>query len=139
MRFRLIAPIIFLIASCGGAGPESETPAASPAASPPDAATLKRGKIVFLRCRSCHTLNEDGRHLTGPNLHGLFGAEAGKKAGYQFSDALIESGIRWDAETLDSWVRQPNTLVAGNRMVFAGLPKAEDRAALIAYLREETK
>lgn len=100
---------------------------------------LRKGKIAFLRCRSCHTLEKDGAHLTGPNLNGFFGASAGAKEGYFFSDALIEKGITWDEETLDAWIENPSAYIPGNRMVFAGLRKPEDRAALIAYLIEETK
>lgn len=102
-------------------------------------ALLKKGKIVFLRCRSCHTLEEGGPHLTGPNLHGLFGAAAGEKEGYAFSDTLKESDVVWDADTLDPWIKQPNSFIKGSRMVFAGLPKEEDREALIAYLMQETQ
>lgn len=106
---------------------------------PDQEALLRKGRVVYLRCRSCHTMEQDGPHLTGPNLHGLFGAAAGQKEGYAFSDALVEANIVWDADTLDPWIKQPSAYVEGNRMVFAGLPKAEDREALIAYLREETK
>jgi len=100
---------------------------------------MRKGKIAFLRCRSCHTLEKDGAHLTGPNLNGFFGAPAGAKEGYYFSDALIEKNIVWNEETLDAWIENPSAYVPGNRMVFAGLRKPEDREALIAYLIEETK
>lgn len=100
---------------------------------------LKRGKIVFLRCRSCHTTNDGGRHLTGPNLNGLLGAKAGVKEGYAFSEALKSSGVVWNEETLDAWLASPGKFVAGNRMVFAGLPRENDRQALIAYLKQETE
>lgn len=103
-----------------------------------DAALLKRGRIMFLRCRSCHTLNEGGRHLTGPNLHGLLDAKSAAKD-YAYSDALKESGVVWTEENLDKWIESPNGLVKGNRMVFGGLRRAEDRKALIAYLKQETK
>lgn len=104
-----------------------------------DAALLKRGRIVFLRCRSCHTLKEGDRHLTGPNLHGLVGAKAAAKEDYAYSDSLAQSGVTWTEESLDAWLTSPSGFVNGNRMVFAGLPKASDRVALIRYLAEETK
>ncbi len=104
-----------------------------------DAALLKRGRIVFLRCRSCHTLKEGDRHLTGPNLHGLIGAQAAAKEGYAYSDSLTQSGVTWTEESLDAWLTSPSGFVKGNRMVFAGLPKSSDRVALIRYLAEETK
>lgn len=114
-------------------------PAATPQAPSDQEALLRRGKVVFLRCRSCHTLAKDQPHLVGPNLHGLFGATAGTIEGYNFSDALVSSEITWSVETLDPWIENPNTYVPGNRMVFAGLQNEQDRAALIAYLMQETK
>lgn len=111
----------------------------SEAASVDDAALLKRGRIVFLRCRSCHTLKEGERHLTGPNLHRLVGAKAASKEDYAYSDALAQSEVTWTEESLDAWLTSPSGFVKGNRMVFAGLPKANDRTALIRYLAEETK
>lgn len=168
MRISFIAPALcsgMLLAGCGGADtnqtseasngqPETtaqtsapateptatvQAPATDAAPAPDQGALLRKGKIVYLRCRSCHTMDEGGLHLTGPNLHGLFGATAGQKEGYAFSDPLANSNIIWEAETLDAWLKQPSAYVEGNRMVFAGLPKTEDREALIVYLREETK
>lgn len=104
-----------------------------------DSASLKRGAVVFLMCRSCHTLEKEGVHLTGPNLYGLLGAAAGTKSGYAFSDALMSSGVTWDATSLDKWLANSSAFVPGNRMVFSGLPNAADRAALIAYLAEQTQ
>lgn len=119
--------------------PASTTDTPEAAATPDQAALLRKGRIVFLRCRSCHTLEQGGAHLTGPNLYDLFGATAGQKEGYAFSDALMNSTIVWNAETLDPWLENPSSYVPSNRMVFAGLPKSEDRDALIAYLIEETQ
>jgi cytochrome c len=101
-------------------------------------ALAERGKRAYLRCRSCHTLAENAPHTIGPNLHGLFGAEAGVKPGYVFSDALIEAGIVWNDQTLDAWLENPQRMVSGNKMAFPGVRSAEDRAALIQYLRETT-
>jgi len=36
-------------------------------------AMLKRGKIVWLKCRSCHETDPGARHKVGPNLNGLMG------------------------------------------------------------------
>jgi len=120
-----------------------QSPAAAPGADAPPATSAatrpNKGAILYLRCRSCHTLERDGVHLVGPNLNGFMGAAAGSKEGYAFSDALAESGIVWSEETLDRWLENPGTLVPGNRMVFAGLPDEADRLALIAYLTEQTR
>lgn len=99
---------------------------------------LKRGKRVFVLCRSCHTLEEGGRNKVGPNLHGMFGREAGLAEGFRYSDVVKESGIVWSAETLEEWLVKPKDFLPGNKMAFAGVRKPSDRKALITYLTAET-
>jgi len=114
--------------------------AATPAvAQTPDEATMKLGQRVFLMCRSCHSTEKDGRHKVGPNLHGLFGAKAGAKEGFKYSDAVKNSGIVWSEESINEWLVKPKDFLPGNKMAFAGVPKEPDRKALIAYLKETTK
>jgi cytochrome c len=108
------------------------------AADAPDEATMKLGKRVFLMCRSCHSTEPDGRHKVGPNLHGMFGSKAGAKEGFKYSDVVKNSGITWSEETLNEWLVKPKNFLPGNKMAFAGVPKEEDRKALIAYLKAET-
>ena len=103
-----------------------------------DEATMKRGKRVFLMCRSCHTIDAGGRHKVGPNLHGMFGAQVAAKDGFKYSDALAAESFEWTAELLEEWLVKPKDFVPGNKMAFAGVRKPEDRAALIAYLQVET-
>lgn len=95
---------------------------------------MKRGKRVFVLCRSCHTLEEGARNKVGPNLHGLFGSKAGAKEGFRYSDVVKESGIVWSSETLEEWLVKPKDFLPGNKMAFAGVRKASDRLALITYL-----
>ena len=103
-----------------------------------DEELMNRGNRVFVLCRSCHTLEADGRHKVGPNLHGMFGSKAGAKDGFRYSDAVLESGIIWSAETLEEWLVKPKDFLPGNKMAFAGVRKESDRDALIAYLKAET-
>ncbi len=94
-----------------------------------------RGKRLFLRCRSCHDVAAAAGAKIGPNLHDLIGRKAGTMPGFKYSAALSKSGLVWNEKTLDSWLKQPNALVPGTIMVFEGMPKPEDRAAIIAYLK----
>ena len=101
-------------------------------------ADFEQGEKLFLQCRACHTLGQGQAHKAGPNLYGMIGRQAGTAPGFDYSDALKNSGIVWSAEALDAWLQQPRDLVPGNRMIFLGISKARDRANLIAYLQRET-
>jgi cytochrome c len=112
--------------------------ACSLAAGAADAADIAKGREPFRKCEACHSL-EPGVTKIGPHLAGLFGRKAGSVAGFAYSTAMKNSGIVWDEQTLDPYVAAPAKMVKGGKMVFAGLAKPEDRADLIAFLKEATK
>jgi cytochrome c len=45
----------------------------------------------------------------------------------------------WDASTLDKYVADPQALIPGNRMAFAGIADKGERDDLIAFLTIATK
>jgi len=94
-----------------------------------------RGAAAFRACAACHTL-EPGRNLTGPSLANLFGRKAGTVPGFlRYSDALRRSGVVWNEQTLDSWLRDPEKFIPGNDMAFPGVKEEAARRDLIAYLK----
>jgi cytochrome c len=109
--------------------------AAGPARADGDAA---RGEKLFEECRACHAV-ERGVEGLGPQLHGIFGRRAGVLDNFRYSPALRRSGIVWSAQTLDTFLADPQKVVPANRMPYAGMPDAAARADLIAYLQKATK
>ena len=105
----------------------------------PDPAAMRRGRILFLQCTACHSLKEGEEHKTGPNLHRVIGAPAAHKPGYNYTDSLKESGIVWSRENLSRFLAEPYELVPGTAMVFIGIERGADRAALLDYLEQETR
>ena len=97
-----------------------------------------RGEKRFEECATCHTL-ERGVNNVGPSLNGVLGRKAGEIADFRYSPALKKSGITWTPQALDAFIADPQKDVPGNRMPFAGMPDAGDRADLIAYLQNATK
>lgn len=102
----------------------------------PDA---QRGQRLFLQCQACHGVAKGQPHKIGPNLYGTVGAAAATRPGFAYSPALTKAALQWNDATLDRWLTSPNVLVPGNKMVFAGMARAQDRADLIAYLKRATR
>lgn len=105
----------------------------------PDFATLyasadaAAGEKVFAKCKACHKL--DGSNGTGPHLDGVVDRAKASVAGFGYSDVLISMASEsWTPENLDHFLVSPKAYAPGTKMSFAGLPKAEDRANVIAYL-----
>ena len=94
-----------------------------------------RGKGLFEACVPCHSL-EPGVHILEPSLYGVFNRQAGELADYRYSRALKRSGIIWTADTLDAFIADSQQFVPANRMPYAGMPDATDRADLMAYLQQ---
>ena len=92
-----------------------------------------RGEKRFEECVACHAL-EKGKESVGPDLHGVFGRKAGEVADFRYSPALKRSGIVWSEQTIDTFIADPQGVIPGNRMPYAGIPEASARADLIAYL-----
>lgn len=51
---------------------------------------------------------------------------------------IYKLGITWNEETLNVYLENPKKYIPGTKMVFAGLKKAQERADLIAYLKDAT-
>ena len=100
-----------------------------------------KGRRLFNRCMACHTLPEGGPNRVGPNLWGVLGRQAGSKDGFNYSPTMKkagEEGLVWSEETLSAYLENPRKYIPGNRMVFVGLAKLQDRLDLIAHLKRET-
>lgn len=116
-----------------GAAVAMSAVAASPALAGGDA---QRGQLVYAQCQICHQID---RNAIGPRHRGLFGRKAGGLPDYVYSAALRNSGIVWNEATLDQWLQGPANMVPGTKMIFSGLADPQERADVIAYLKEATK
>ena len=91
------------------------------------------GKLVFMQCAACHSI--DGSTRTGPTLKGIIGRKAGSIAEFHYSRAMKRAAIVWDAATLDAYLSHPQQEIPGNTMPFAGVADDKQRADLVAYLQ----
>ncbi len=97
-----------------------------------------RGEARFQDCAACHKL-EAGVNYVGPSLHDIFKRKAGDVPDFRYSPAMKRSGSAWPPETLDKFIADPQAVVPGNRMPYAGMVNPTDRADLIAYLMKATQ
>ena len=119
---------------------EPQTP---PPASPPQGTTgADSGKsaggpeAAFNNaCRTCHSLKPDDNRL-GPSLAGITGKKAGQSKGFAYSQSLKNSGVTWDAATLEKFITNPDDVVPGNAMKpYTGISDAAVRAEIIKAMQ----
>lgn len=95
----------------------------------------ERGAELYeSRCIACHSLDAN---RIGPKHRGVFGRRAGAVDGYRYSKAVAASDIRWNEDTLDRWLTNPESLIPGQRMGFR-VSSARDRTDIIAFLKRES-
>lgn len=132
--------MVYLNSKSASPLPLPAVPEAPAADAVPEAAAIvgdaAKGQKSFAKCAACHTITPGGANGIGPNLVGVFGEGIGQgRAGYAFSDALKGKGGTWDDATMDAWLTDPAKFAAGNKMTFAGIADAQERANIIAYLK----
>lgn len=120
-------------ASDGPAEPEPIAPLLA-------SADAGKGENIFKRCQACHTVDEGGANKVGPNLWEIVDRPIASHEGFGYSAAMQEfaqgGSVTWTYENLDHFLANPKGFISGTAMAFAGLKKIEDRADLIAYLRQ---
>ena len=99
------------------------------------------GELEFRRkCSVCHTLTPDGGNRAGPTLYDLFGRKAGTLPDYNYSKALLETDVVWNAKTIAQLFDDgPDVMLPGTKMPIQRLKRIERRDDLIRFLKEATK
>jgi len=108
------------------------------------------GKKIFNKCKSCHVLTAKNTKKTGPTLYRVFGRKAGS-TDFKYGKSMIaagEAGLVWDDAKIFAYVMDPKLFLSEQ----LGLPKnklknkmtvklkdAQQRADVIAYIRQETQ
>jgi cytochrome c len=94
------------------------------------------GEKVFVQCKACHQIGPTAKNAVGPELNGVIGRKAGSVEGYSYSPANKNSGLTWDEETFLTYIKNPQGLVKGTKMVFAGVKDEQKAKDLLAYLKQ---
>ncbi len=97
----------------------------------------ERGRLEFGPCRTCHYPEPFMGHNNGPNLHRIFGKVAGKQQGFDYySDEFKAAQFVWTPELMFVWLENPMAMFPGSSMMSLGVPDAQRRADLIAFLMQ---
>ncbi|HEX3064503.1 MAG TPA: cytochrome c family protein [Dongiaceae bacterium] len=133
------APAAGTSSAAPAGGTETGAAPVAPIAERLKTADVAKGEQISKKCMQCHDFNKGGPNKIGPNLWGIVGSHPAEVANYSFSDAMqARKDKTWTFEELDAFLAQPKTDVPGTKMTFPGLPKPEDRADIIAWLRQQS-
>jgi cytochrome c len=126
-----VASLALLLAGCGGNDEDDATPVATQTVARNNA---DDAPASFEICKACHSV-QPGENGIGPTLNDIYDSTAGKVPGFEFSPALLQSGIKWDEASLDKWLTNPQAMVPGTKMSFGGMTDAAKRKEVIEYLK----
>ena len=98
-----------------------------------------KGETTAAICKACHAFEAGAPSPIGPNLHDVVGRKIASVEGFNYSPALkAHAGEVWSYENLNHWITNPQAFASGTTMAFPGLPDAQQRADVIAFLRTKT-
>ena len=96
------------------------------------------GAKIFKKCAACHSIAQGGANKIGPALWGVLGRKAGSVSDYKYSKAMLAHGNAWSFDEMNNFLIKPKDWIKGTKMSFAGLKNANERAAVILYMNENT-
>jgi cytochrome c len=98
----------------------------------------RHGAEVFANeCGVCHSVSKGMAGMMGPNLSGVLGRKSGSLEGFNYSQAMRSKDINWQAENITQFITQPQAFVPGTYMPYMGLASADDRQAVVCFLKEQ--
>ncbi len=96
----------------------------------------QKGRMVFNICLACHAIGPGAQNKIGPELNGLDGRKAGTVPNFGYSDANKNSGIVWNEQTFEDYIKNPMAKVPGTKMVFPGIKNEQQVKDLWAYVSQ---
>lgn len=139
MRQRLAigSLVAFGLAACAAGQTSEQIAAPTPPLASAEPAPAPSGRALFFkRCTGCHTYEQGAPHDIGPNLFGVYGRGIAS-TDYPYSKILAAHGGNWDDAALDAFLADPQAFAPGTGMKIKGVASAEDRLAIIEFLKTQ--
>ena len=103
---------------------------------PSMAQDAQKGRLVFNICLVCHAIGPGAQNKIGPELNGLDGRKAGTVANFDYSDANKNSGIVWNEQTFEEYIKNPAAKIPETKMTFAGIKNEQQDKDMRAYISQ---
>jgi cytochrome c len=108
-----------------------------PESGPPHTRDAAAGEQVFRRlCSPCNDIGPNAKIKLGPPLNAINGRKAGTFEGFNYSPVNKSSGITWNEQAFDKYIRAPMQEMPGTRMAFVGIKNDKDITDVWAYLKQ---
>jgi len=120
------------------ATPGEQAPAEKPLPVRFASADINRGENSAKKCAACHTFGKGEPNRVGPNLWNVVGRPKHSEPGFNYTAAMKGQQGAWTPDDLDKYLTNPRGVVPGTAMTFAGLPRGQERADVIAFLNSKS-
>ncbi len=97
---------------------------------------VEKGQRSFNKCLPCHSIGPGAQNKIGPVLNGLDGRKSGSVPNFSYSDANKNSGIVWNEEKFKQYIKAPQAMIPGTKMIFAGISNPQEINDLWAYVKQ---
>lgn len=101
-------------------------------------ADVAKGETVAKKCQACHTFDASGTNKVGPGLYGVVGRVSGTHEGFAYSEPMKAHNKPWTFADLGHFIARPKEFIPGTKMSFPGIPSAQDRADLLAWMNQQS-
>jgi cytochrome c len=97
---------------------------------------VDKGANSFKKCLPCHSIGPGAQNKVGPVLNALDGRKAGSVPDFSYSDANKNSGITWNEQSFEDYIKDPRAKVPNTKMIFPGIKNEQETKDLWAYVKQ---